>query len=384
MGKMSKYELTLVKTYVSDWGVVEGMRELFQNACDQEIVDTTNKMFYKYDEDNEVFQIGNLKSVLEVKSLLLGMSTKKDNEETTGRHGDGLKSGILALIRDGKEVVIYNYGKKQVWKPRFVNSRRYGEEILTFFVEEQNIWNPVPHNNLVIEIKGIDSEEYKEIKKTNLHIERPDDFIETPSGNILLDKEYAGKVFVNGLYVCRADEFMYGYDLKPKYIKLDRDRRAVSNWDLKLITRQMWLAQGDDQNYRIRAMAKVNSMDISGMEYVSKTNMTETYTDSYEEFVEEYGDNAMPASYSDYNEVKEQYPDAEIVSVNESVKELITRSAAYQIKSTTLRVEIVKTSETLENWRGELYDLLEGTSYELSSEMESRMDDILEKVKEME
>ena len=48
---VGKYELTISKNYVPDWGVKEAIRELFQNALDQEIVDSNNSMFFAYDED---------------------------------------------------------------------------------------------------------------------------------------------------------------------------------------------------------------------------------------------------------------------------------------------------------------------------------------------
>src|SRR5699024_7551399 len=229
---MSKFELSLSRDYVGDWTYIEGIRELFQNALDQHTSVEGNDMFFEYDEENEILRIGNKKSILDRSTLLLGTSSKRDDEETIGQFGEGYKIATLVLTREGHNVVFYNYGAREVWKPRFVKSRRYGADVLTFFVEKQKIWNKVPDNNLTIEISNIKKEQYEKIKESNLHIETKGETIETEKGRILLDEEYKGKVFVNGLYVCEYGEYEKGYDFKPQYLKLDRDRKMVDTFEL--------------------------------------------------------------------------------------------------------------------------------------------------------
>lgn len=72
---MTKYELSLTKDYVPGWTLTDAMRELFQNAVDQEVTVPGNTMFWEYHEEIESFHIGNKLSILEPKSLLLGAST---------------------------------------------------------------------------------------------------------------------------------------------------------------------------------------------------------------------------------------------------------------------------------------------------------------------
>jgi len=93
----------------------------------------------------------------------------------------------LVLLRHGKQVTFYNYGNKEVWKPRFVNSKRFGARILTFFVDKKYFWQSVPDNNLIIEVTGITQEEYWDIVNSNLHLQTldPDRVIETEFGRII-------------------------------------------------------------------------------------------------------------------------------------------------------------------------------------------------------
>ncbi len=51
----------------------------------------------------------------------------------------------------------------------------------------------------------------------------------TSKGDILLEKP--GELYVGGLYICKT-EMKYGYNIKPEFIKLERDRQTVSSYDL--------------------------------------------------------------------------------------------------------------------------------------------------------
>ena len=324
---MSKYELSLAPDYVPEWGVVEAVRELFQNAIDQQTTVEDNKMFFDYDGEGRL-SIGNKNSVLEVKTLLLGSTTKADDPKVIGQHGEGYKVATLVLTRLDKKVVFYNYGAREVWRPRFVNSRRYGTQVLTFFVDKKFIWQSVPDNNLEIVIEGITPEEYELIVESNLHLQEVGSVIETPRGRILEDKKYKGKVFVNGLFVCNYDKYAYGYDFKPEFIKLDRDRKLVSDFDLQWLSSTMWVqANAPEQLVQLAKEGRADAI-YSGSQYLylsdSKTN---AYDTAYDTFIREYGANAVPVSSQDELEVISS--DYKPIIVPESYKRLIQKSSKY-------------------------------------------------------
>lgn len=328
---MSKYELSLAPDYVPEWGVVEAVRELFQNAIDQQTTLPDNAMFSNYDAEKQLLSVGNKNSVLEVKTLLLGSTTKANDSKTIGQHGEGYKVATLVLTRLGKVVTFYNYGAREVWRPRFVKSRRYGTQVLTFFVDKKYIWQSVPDNNLSIEIEGITPEEYAKIVESNLHLQDVGDVIETPRGRILEDEKFKGKVFVNGLFVCKYEPYQYGYDFKPEYIKLDRDRKLVSDFDLQWLSSTMWAQSGAPE--KVIQLAKEGRADVhyvgSQYFYLSDSSRANLYDAAYDTFIREYGANAVPVSSQ--SELEIISPNYKPIIVPESYKHLIQKSSNYKL-----------------------------------------------------
>jgi len=345
---MSKYELSLSKDYVPDWTVVDGIRELFQNALDQETTVEGNDMFFNYDETTQSLSIGNKKSVLNPKTLLLGSSSKRDDDKTIGQFGEGYKIATLVLTRFGKTVKFFNYGAKEVWEPRFVNSRRYGAEILTFFINKKFTWSSVPDNDLTIVVDGITLEEYEEIVRSNLHLSGTNDFIETAHGRILLDPEYRNKVYVNGLFICDYLPYHYGYDFKPEEIKLDRDRKLVSDFNLQYLASKMWLDPKTERLAKIAAdLIKIGAADVKfvGDVYTSSPSKQSIAVEAHNEFKKEHGENAVPVSNT--YEMSKVSPGYTPVIVEDSYKKMLKLSPDYKEPEV---IEIVDFKEKVKDW----------------------------------
>lgn len=238
---MSKIELSLASDYVPSWTIVDAFRELFQNALDQETQCPDNKASWSYDAASHTVRISNRKSSLTTKSLLLGSSTKAGDTKTIGQFGEGYKVATLVLLRNDKPVVFYNYGCREVWRPRFVKSRRFQADVLTFFIDKEYPWTSVPNEDLTIEIQGITEQEWTEhIVPSNLHLRTDYTVVEeTEYGQIL---DIPGQVFVNGLFVCNYKDYRHSYNFKPGQLKLDRDRKLASDFDLKWLASKMWKA----------------------------------------------------------------------------------------------------------------------------------------------
>lgn len=293
---MRKFELTITPSYVPSWGIVEAIRELFQNALDQEKQHEDNTMGWSYDAGAQRLSISNKSSVLEASSLLLGQTTKADDESTIGQFGEGYKIATLVLLRNNKQVTFYNYGKKEIWRPRFVNSRRYGTQILTFFVETLKIWDKVPDSNLTIVIDGITEDEYRQrIVPANLHMQTDYTVVDENSiGQVLDIPNTHGQVFVNGLFVCNFEPYQYSYNFNPGTIQLDRDRKMVSDFDLRWQASKMW--SFSDKTDIITTLLVAGKADVAYLKNVStfSAKQYKLREEAFNKFVSMYGDRAVP------------------------------------------------------------------------------------------
>lgn len=338
---MSRFELSLSPQYVGSWTVSDAIREIFQNAIDQETVDPTNTMFFDYNTQHEILQIGNKSSVLDRRSLLLGESTKRDDDQTIGQFGEGYKLAALVLLRLGRQLTIYNYGAKETWVAKIVKSKRYGADILVFDVDEKYFWQSTPSSDLIFEITGITTEDYETIKASSLYFQTIVESFETPFGYILCDKEQQGNVYVNGLFVSNVANLYYGYDIKPKWLKLDRDRRMIQDFDLQWRTSAMWNDSGREHH-----VVKLIGLNAPDTKYI-RSHMNATITSKISkhalaEFRGNHGIMAVPVSNQvELMQIKATYKDAEPVIVNEAYMKTIEDSDEYSTDHLTVREDAV-------------------------------------------
>lgn len=243
----SKYELTISTNYVRDWTYVQAIRELFQNAKDNEIQNPKNKMSFYYEPSVHKLTISNKTSVLTLDSLLLGSTSKQDDPNTIGSHGEGYKIAILVLLREGKTFTVYNRSMNQMWTTKLVKSRRFcGQMVPNITVDKISIFGNNKPDSLSIEVGNISEEEYREIIRSIIDVQlaegtiEPSTIINTPVGDLLIDPTHAGKIFVEGLWVCDREDYKYGYNLRASHVKLDRDRRLISDFDLNWESSCIW------------------------------------------------------------------------------------------------------------------------------------------------
>lgn len=365
---MSRFELSIGINYIKDWTTANAVRELFQNALDEESVNPENEMFFNY--DHGTLTIGNKTSVLDRSSLLLGSTSKQDDGSTIGKFGEGYKLATLALCRLGKKITFYNYGAKELWVPKLVNSRRYKSTILCFDVTT-HIWKSVPDNNLTIVVEGITDEEYQQIVDTCLHLQDVGNVIETSKGRILLDPKFKSKIFVKGLHVCTFASYDYGYDMNPKFLKLDRDRKLVSDFELNYLASQMWASVPlEYQDLLVDNITK-NSKDTNNIIYFSSDLPTGTHTKIYKEFVRTYSDKSYPVStQSELDSVKSKYPNLTPVIVNDVYRRLVRYSKDF--------INVLNNTETVVPPKEKLLSWFESIENKLSSEEVSSFLEIYE------
>lgn len=311
---MKRFDLGMSINYCPTWGVVESVREFFQNAHDEEIVNPENKMYFGYNKDSKTLCIGNKNGRLTTNTLLLGQSSKRDSSETIGQHGEGYKVATVVLLRNGKTVKVYNRADKEVWTAKTVKSRRYQADVVVFDIEKVSISKSVPDHDLIFEISGIDEDEYNAIVDSNLFLQdlrEGEDYITSNPGypltthmcKVLTGEKHAGKLFVGGLYVTTSKYAKYGYDFAPGLVKLDRDRGFIDGIDLQFLTAKVISATGDTE---LINEAK-NFWDGSYFKYYlsnyksvfDNSSYAEMFDKSYQEFLDENGEDAIPVQTTD-------------------------------------------------------------------------------------
>lgn len=339
---MSKYELTISTGYVPDWTYVEAIRELFQNAIDNQKVNENNKMLFEY--KNGVLNVCNKSSKLTLDSLLIGSSTKRGDNKTIGKHGEGYKIAFMVLLREGKNVTVYNYGANEIWTTRLVKSRRFnGAQVVQIDVNKTPFWAKVPNYDLTITVEGISKEEFDNVKSSNLRLKDNVEIIEgSIYGDLLTDTTEKGRIYVEGLYVCTKNDLDYGYNFRSNYISLDRDRKLVDSFDISWYSSAIWVdAVANDRErfaHTCIDMIKDNKPDtkfIGSMSTFSGESLKLLAQELYLNIVSEYGDNVVPVCNNiDYDAVKKEGRKPVIVSGQ--IKKIVSEYAPQEIKQGVL------------------------------------------------
>lgn len=243
-------ELPLSPNYVRHWGVKEGVKELIQNA-----IDSISEFQYAFRGDT--LTIGSPGMVLDAKTLILGTTTKADDDSSIGSFGEGYKIALVVLLREGLSIKIHNGDVD--WVPEFRHSDTYGAEVLCI----DEFARDLPSYSLEFEISGLGHSDTTDIYDSCLLMQPPiEDAINTTRGRIL--PSHRGKLYVGGLFVCDTD-LDYGYDMLPQHITLERDRMTVDSWDLKTAVKEMWFST--QQWDRIASMMEEGVVDMSHAEY---------------------------------------------------------------------------------------------------------------------
>lgn len=268
-----RYELPISLNYVESWGIREAIREILQNS-----IDANKSGYYKkidYDDNTEVLTITNEGAKLSVSSLVLGGSSKRDMDDQIGHEGEGYKLALVVLLRNGYDITIINSDKK--WVPLFEFSEKFNSKILT--IHSEQIENT---NNVSFIIKGITQDVFKDLYK---YFPCMDDnygeTLKTDNGEILFDKRFAGKMFVEGLYIQEDKNFKYGYNFNSDVVDLDRDRKAINYYELKQLTAQSVITAEGCNPELFRAISD---------SYTDIKDIKEVLDDANESFLMEYRD----------------------------------------------------------------------------------------------
>lgn len=368
---MARFELSVSPTYVKHWTIVEAVREIFQNAIDQQTIDPENVMAHDYDPINETLSIYSMRSMLDRSSLLFGNTTKAENSSLIGSFGEGYKLALLVLVRDNYDVEIHNYACNELWVPKIVKSRRYNSDILVVDIKKWRL-SSAPDNDLTFVIKGVSQKDYDDICDSILFLQDDVKSIDTIRGSVLLGDEHAGKIFVEGLFVNKLKgKMIYGYDIKSEHVVLDRDRKSLDAFQLTWETSVIWSLLASEHADKITSMLEDSAMDT---QYFSNTSLSDSADHIYREFIKKNGASCtLVSTQSEYDRIKERYPNVRIVIASDNLVGAVQNSK--YLRQYIMDQEEVTTKLTPTQVLKSFFDKYEN---DLSSEAVSDFEDILE------
>lgn len=286
-----KIPLTIKTSYLPNWGMYEGVRELVQNARDAEIEEGAQM---SVDYTNGHLVIENSGTTLPHSALLLGFTTKVGRSDTIGKFGEGLKLGVLALVRAGHSVRIRS--GSEVWVPSIEFSNVFQADVLTFDISTGR----KATDRVRIEVGGISASQWAEMKERFLFLQKidPKNRIETNTGSLLLGESMRGRVFVKGVFVQSVPNLQFGYDLTTADI--DRDRKMIESWDLQYKTRAVYMAAlaSDSQLFaQFDTMLEEQTPEVQGIDTYNAAYISpDVVSHIAEKFVTQHGTDAVPVS----------------------------------------------------------------------------------------
>ena len=297
-----RLETTIAAAYWKQGGFWEGVREMGSNGIDGE--KEYNAPLTITWRNNKLMFINEGASIPH-EALLMGHSTKSDNKELIGQHGEGLKIGSLALLRAGHEVKIRS--GSEVWIPKIEKSRNgFDAEVLVFYINKGR----KDTNRVQVEIGGVDKEDWELMKPNFLRLnEGLEEAKGGYNGNVILDDALKGKIFVKGIFVQHCPDFGYGYNLLDA--DLDRDRRILDSYDLKWRVKSIWeeaIRSNNKLAKRFIPMLAEGKEDVRGFENSQYIHLDEAVIDQIAAyFRDEYGENAYPVENLGESEKLDHY-----------------------------------------------------------------------------
>lgn len=280
---MAKFQLTISSSYVADWGIYEGVRELLQNALDGE-------------QDGHELQISHRDGVLAITNLgvrldrnvwLLGQ-TSKEGGDYRGHFGEGLKLGALALARAGRQVRIVN--DNEIWTVSLQPSDTFGLPVLTVHTRQRKS----PTGSFTVEV-DLSAAEWAEYRTCFLRLTPAKRAVPTRYGQILLDPEKRGRCYVKGIFVEHKDHMAAGYDFSCA--GTDRDRRMINSFDFSYYAANSWADAF--QEHRVTAEEVYSALENNGPDAkgLGDYTMPIAMVDALSRvFRDRYGDEAIPVS----------------------------------------------------------------------------------------
>lgn len=214
---------------------------------------------------NGTLEFTNFKSQLGRNALSLGTTTKRNNAEVAGTHGEGFKVASLVMVRQGYQVRYEASGF--YWNMRFAGT--YKNMLYCFLREmeekklqnlknkyyerqskglprelKNNIWEDVTVKIGKVWGPGheIQKEDFVKWIGVSLDLNQPSRTIETQHGTLIIDESFGGKIYLKGLLlegISSTKPFLFGYNFFKGQVNRDRERLSNPEEEARILS-QIW------------------------------------------------------------------------------------------------------------------------------------------------
>jgi hypothetical protein len=219
--------------------------------------------FIKYDKVPGRVTIANSCAQLKQDDLEIGHSSKRENKNLAGCHGEGLKLAALAMLRNGYSVRIEAsniYWNFSLWESGFrcqlqgfkgVDTSTQSEPASDMAHLRSHIQRDVTvmiEADLGTEDKSGSLAIFQHWLRVSLDIRGfsyPSHILETNAGDLILDPTYQGSIYLKGMLLPAANSELKPYKLGYNFPRgrVNRDRQIlVHNHEEADIVRQIWEA----------------------------------------------------------------------------------------------------------------------------------------------
>jgi len=331
---MTKIPLPISASYVSHWTIYEALRELYQNAIDEQN-SSNQQMISRYEEDLKMLTIGNYDTSLSKSTLVLGNSPKMSDDSQIGNFGEGYKLALVVLLRNKLKIRIKN--GSELWIPSLEYNEDFQTDILTISIHPGG---ENPNHSVQFEITGIKPSVYNAYTQYNMHLQQDLQTIGGEDGEILLNERNKSKMFVEGLFICKMNEdFKYGYNFKAGIIPVDRDRMKLNSFDVKWRTSKM-ISKVEDDNF-ILDLIDEKTPDVTYIDsHLSDNDISEKL---YKYFQIEH-QNCIPVEDENSRErIEQEYDGVKAKVVGSYRFNLLRFSEEYQKDKSTLKPRYIPT-----------------------------------------
>lgn len=289
---MKIFELTIKSDYLPNWTIVDGIRELIQNAMDAK-TEFGGMMDVSHNPFTKVLRIENTNCTLPLEALLIGQTSKAGRTDMRGQFGEGLDFGVNVLERNGHSVKIRSGG--EVWTFAIAKSKiGFDAKVLHCQIQDGR----KEKNRVLIEVSGITSETWEEVKNRFLFLKPYDKVVAEGNGEILFDVSEKGRVYVKGIFVEHDEKLEYGYNLYE--VSVDRDRKMIDRYNRNSWFLSIWnMAVVSEPVHIVKYynLLEKNAAEMANSEYAYFSSAVADMIKTL--FVTKYGPNAFPVANVD-------------------------------------------------------------------------------------